>query len=198
MLRFPSALALSSLRHCCLRAFQVFLPFVLPLEIPSFVSSLPISVPLVPQPCCQFCVPSFRSHSLSFLLPRLLSLTLLHSLSFLLTRSLSPALLRSLSLPLCYAPNQHLCQPRRFPFRAFNSIPISRNFIRRFCFPVRLHFPYSPRFLVSCAFAHSTLPSFLRPVLFAFNTSSHLCPTCFLLSLSPGCRLGLPLPCAFS
>ena len=64
-------------------AFPAFRPFVLPLKIPSVVSFLPIFVPLVPQPCCQSRVPSFRSRSLSF--------------------------------TLCYAPLQHLCQPRRFP-----------------------------------------------------------------------------------
>ena len=92
-------------------------------------------------------------------------------------------------------------------FQAFNSIPVSRNFVRRLCFLFRFRFPYSPRFLAACCFQHHALPSSLFiPLfpgscfrsLFALNTSLRLCPTCFPLSLSPGCRLGLPSPCAFS
>ena len=101
-------------------------------------------------------------------------------------------------------------------FQAFNSIPVFRNFIRRFCFPFRFRFPYSPRFLAACRFQHHALPGsrfsllfpfrcFISPFPvplsrspFALSTRLRLCPTCFPLSLSPGCRLGLPLPCAFS
>ena len=91
--------------------------------------------------------------------------------------------------------------------QAFNSIPVSRNFIRRLCFPFRFRFPYSPRFLAAYCFQYHALPGFLFIPLFpascfrspfALNTSLRLCPTCFPLSLSPGCRLGLPLPCALS
>ena len=69
------------------------------------------------------------------------------------------------------------------------SLPLLTALFSRSLFPT----PHSSKLTL-----HSPVSRFLPRLLFALNISLRLCPTCFLLSLSPGCRLSLPSPCALS
>ena len=79
--------------------------------------------------------------------------------------ALSPVLRSFLQISFTFVPTLLCTSPASLPasplscFQAFNSIPVSLNFIRRLCFLVRFRNPYSPRFLAACCSQHHALPS---------------------------------------
>ena len=183
MLRSPSALALSSTARPPLISklpAPASLPGLSPVRASlgdSFGRFLPTHL-RASRPTALLSSPAFLPSDLVHFRSR--SAMHLSSISASLAAFLSPGFQLHPGLPKLH-PTTLLSVPLSLPL--LTALFASRCFQLLALFKFPLSFPF---------------PFFCSRSLFALNTSLRLCPPCFPLSLSPGSRLGLPLPCAFS